>query len=90
MSRLPKSAIFLERASYRQRRLRDAALLVPILGVVLWLIPLLWPRDTSDSPGSGVAMIYVFGVWVLLIVLTAAITRFLRQEDSVSGKDDAG
>jgi hypothetical protein len=65
-------AVFLERQSYRRRRLVDVARLLPLLGVLLLLVPLLWP-----GPGTGVneglgtpmstAITYVFAVWAVLM-----------------------
>jgi len=81
MSQSQKPPVFLERASYRQRRLRDAARLVPVLGIVLWLIPLLWSGDKADHTGRANAMIYVFVVWILLIALAAMISYLLRYGD---------
>jgi hypothetical protein len=67
--------LFLERSSYRQRRLQDAVRLFIFLGALLWMIPVLWP--TSDADGTPVpmsaALFYVFGVWVLLILTAAAL-----------------
>jgi hypothetical protein len=65
--------LFLERRSYRQRRLMDAARLLPLLGVLLWLVPLLWPQGSGQSAPAQVdavstssAILYIFGVWILL------------------------
>jgi hypothetical protein len=68
--------LFLERRSYRQRRLMDAARLLPLLGILLWLVPLLWPQggaggmDAGAAPAASVptssAIIFIFGVWGLL------------------------
>ena len=49
MARPAKPPVFLARASYRQRRLRDAARLLPMVAGVLMMLPLLWSR----SDGSG-------------------------------------
>lgn len=69
-------AVFLERQSYRRRRLLDLARLLPLLGVLLLLIPLLWPGADSTGYTSGGdramtmsgAIIYVFSVWAALIL----------------------
>lgn len=82
-----KPALFLERASYRQRRLGDAARCLPLLGSVLWLIPLLWQRDTDaaqSQPQAG-GLVYIFGVWVVLIVLAAVLARVLPDTDPPTG-----
>ncbi|WP_106744704.1 hypothetical protein [Yoonia maritima] len=78
MSIGPKSKIFLEQAGYRQRRLRDAVRMLPVLGIVLFSIPLLWPQDDAELSYSSGALVYVFGVWVLLIVLSAFLARMMH------------
>ncbi|MDX2484035.1 MAG: hypothetical protein QNK42_10310 [Pseudodonghicola sp.] len=65
-------SVFLERQSYRRRRLTDAARLLPALGILLYAVPLLWPAadDTGGAepmPTSG-AILYIFLVWALLIL----------------------
>ncbi len=42
--RKPKRPLFLARAPYRRRRLRDAARLLPVVGGFLLLLPLLTLR----------------------------------------------
>ncbi|WP_170572735.1 hypothetical protein [Ruegeria atlantica] len=66
----PRPSLFLERQSYRRRRLSDAARLLPFLGAALLAIPLLWPRDQSgpeDVPLSS-AIFYIFTCWAALII----------------------
>jgi hypothetical protein len=89
MSDPPRSPIFLERASYKQRRLTDAARLLPLLGVVLWMIPLLWRAEGDAGTSNADALIYVFGVWVLLIGLSALIIRKLDNGAAPSQSDAA-
>ncbi|MFA3919667.1 hypothetical protein [Ruegeria hyattellae] len=63
--------VFLEKQSYRRRRLSDAARLLPIFGALLFAIPLLWPDGSGDGdpvPMSA-AITYIFGIWVLLIIV---------------------
>ncbi|WP_341366478.1 hypothetical protein [Yoonia sp. BS5-3] len=75
----PKNAsVFLERASYKQRRLTDAARLLPILGMLLWAIPLLWGADEPVQTSNAPALLYVFGVWMALIAVSALIARWLE------------
>lgn len=77
-------SVFLERETYRRRRLMDAARLLPLLGVLLFLLPLLWPQSQAEGvePGGGVAMsdaiIYIFSVWVALIVAIGLFGRATR------------
>ena len=86
MSRQPT---FLERAGYRQRRLVDAARLLPLVGLVLWAIPLLWQSGTAEGASNAAALLYVFGVWVLLIVFSAVIVRALQVDDEPSEAESA-
>jgi len=67
--------VFLERQSYRRRRLVDVARLLPLLGVVLLLVPLLWPGSDPVAVANGSvqpmpmsrAITYIFAVWAILI-----------------------
>ena len=78
MSRKSPPPIFLQRASYRQRRIRDAAKLMPFLGIILWAIPLAWSRGDGSNDVGTAGLIYVFGVWVLLIVATGFLAAKVR------------
>ncbi len=82
----PRAPLFLERRSYRQRRVLDALRLVPLLGALLWAVPLLW-RDGS-VPTSR-AILYIFGVWAGLVVLALALTRRIETRTDDTGPDDA-
>lgn len=74
---------FLERKSYRQRRYRDGARVIPLFGAVLMMLPLMWPRGESLT-SSG--MIYLFGLWFVLVILAFVLSRVLRFETA----EDAG
>ncbi len=88
--RLPAAPpVFLERQSYRRRRLLDAARLLPILGCALFAVPLLWPRGPADDAApvsASAASLYVFSVWAGLIVLAALFGRLARGQEQL---DDA-
>ncbi|MEM7753585.1 MAG: hypothetical protein AAF230_09240 [Pseudomonadota bacterium] len=74
--------VFLERESYRRRRLADAARLVPVLGFVLLLLPGL--LTTTNE-----ALIYIFTVWAVLIVVTAILSRRLAGANMIDGAGEA-
>ncbi|MEX0340213.1 MAG: hypothetical protein AB3N11_14380 [Arenibacterium sp.] len=87
--RLP---LFLERSSYRRRRLRDAARLLPILGVFLFFLPLLWPEQTSEAGGAPPAMssaiTYVFGAWAALILLAVVFGQIVKRTEGDREAED--
>ncbi|MCA1776126.1 MAG: hypothetical protein LC676_11090 [Loktanella sp.] len=80
----PGTNRFLDRPAYRQRRLRDAARMLPVAGAALWMVPLLSQVDPEGSTGAAGSMIYVFGVWVVLIVAAGLIARRMRHDDAES------
>jgi hypothetical protein len=96
------ATLFLERAGYRQRRLRDALRMLPVLGVVLFLIPLLWragnqlPDSIDDtvpqsvSGGTAEAVVFVFASWAALIVITAVLARCIKPEVDATPDLDNG
>ena len=83
--RRPAAPLFLARAVYRQRRLRDAARLLPLVGFFLLMLPLMW----SDAAGAGRTAVYVFSVWALLIGLAAYVAPRLAQPEADSTAEDA-
>lgn len=74
----PKPPVFLARASYRRRRLRDAARLLPVVGIILLLVPLLWVPEAEVRLGSG-DVLYFFGVWLILIGAAAGFAPGLSR-----------
>jgi hypothetical protein len=69
--------LFLRPASYRRRRRRDAARLLPFVGAFLVLLPILWaPQDTArrDTAPDG---LFLFAVWGGLILLAYFLSRAL-------------
>lgn len=75
-----KSSVFLERRAYHRRRMRDLARAVPVFGGVLICIPLLWPQGEGGVTNAD-AIVYVFGVWVVLIALAALISRAVQSDE---------
>ncbi len=83
--RRPRAPLFLARAVYRQRRLRDAARLLPIFGFFLLMLPLQW----GSGSGAGRVAVYVFGVWAMLIGVAAYIAPGLALPEADSPAEDA-
>lgn len=77
--------LFLERRTYRQARLQDAARLLPVLGLVLVFAPIFIRGDTQDA---GLRMsgwlVYYFIIWIGLIVLTGFVSRALTRIDRLA------
>ena len=89
----PTAPVFLERRSYRQRRMMDAVRLLPLVGLLLWLLPTLWAKSDGDwvePVQMSKAIVYVFGVWVFLIVCTGSLWRQLRNSADDSGYAELG
>lgn len=74
----PRGPLFVERQSYRRRRLMDAARILPVVGFVLVLLPVLWTQ--GGSMGTAGQALYVFALWVALILAAAALSRPLGRE----------
>jgi len=70
--------LFLARRGYRRRRLIDAARVLPAVGAVRVLAPLLFLGGGRATSASGV---YLFGVWLVLILGAAVLARYLRTGD---------
>ena len=89
--RPPRNQVFLEQSSYRRRRMVIALRLLPLLGVVLFLAPLL--AIGVAAPGSTAnAGTYLFIAWAVLIVLAAVLSRLVMTSqpasDDTNGDDE--
>ena len=77
--------LYLARDSYRQRRLGDAARLLPVLGFLMLLLPGFMTITVE-------ALIYIFSVWAFLIVLVGLMSRPLSRsvpsESAPPSEDD--
>ena len=62
----------------RQNRVQDFARALPVLGVLLIMLPLIWPQGTEGARTSG-AMIYLFPIWAALILLGGLLSLLLRR-----------
>ncbi|ETW11736.1 hypothetical protein ATO8_15853 [Roseivivax marinus] len=80
--------IFLERRSYRRRRVRDAARLLPVLGLLGWTVPLLWPLGAA-APRVSSALVYLFVVWAVLVAAGAALSVLLARGEVEEDRDRA-
>lgn len=87
----PRPTVFLERDLYRRRRVIDAAKLLPILGVALFLLPVLTlDQDQAAQTSTSMRLIYFFSVWLALIGVAFVLSRWLRPEVTAREPDVAG
>ncbi len=84
-----KRAEFVARGTYRRRRMIDAAGLLPVLGALLFALPLLWLGAGGGAPRTSHVMLYLFAVWALLVVLSALVTRGLGTSGDAAPDEDA-
>ena len=75
-----KPSVFLERQSYRRRRVIDGARVLPFIGMLLWLIPLLWREDGAAAVRSSSAIVYLFGVWAVLVLAGGLLSARLEAQ----------
>lgn len=73
-----RQPLFLERASYRRRRLGDAARILPVLALALLLLPVWWMPELVSLTGGA---IWLFGLWAGVIALTALLHATLTATD---------
>ncbi|WP_103256013.1 hypothetical protein [Tabrizicola aquatica] len=85
--RRPRRPMFLARAPYRRRRLRDAARLLPVVGMLLLLLPLLWAPEAKVSLRSA-DVVYFFLVWGVLIAVAAVFAPGLRAGEGSDEEED--
>lgn len=88
-----RPSLFLERQSYRRRRLTDAARLLPVLGAALIAIPLLWPSGEGEQGGIPLssAIFYIFFCWVVLIAASLVFgfaSRHMAANDESKAESD--
>ncbi|WP_375282193.1 hypothetical protein, partial [Pseudooctadecabacter sp.] len=80
-----KRVEFLDKSSYRQRRIRDGARILPVFAAIMMALPLMWPRGAEGQSLTSSGMLYLFGLWFVLVVLAFAINRVLRLGEAEDG-----
>lgn len=86
---MPKTRLFLERRSYRRRRMMDAVRILPLLCTLLFLVvPLMWPKGEA-ALSLSTAIWYLFVVWVLAILASFGLWRRIRRSATSHQQPDA-
>ncbi|TDL79694.1 hypothetical protein E2L08_08805 [Palleronia sediminis] len=72
----PAEPPFVDRRLYRRRRLMDAARLLPVLGAVLFALPVL---NAAAPEGASTARtgLFLFAVWGGLVLVAGVLSRAL-------------
>lgn len=89
---MPETPLFLERRSYRRRRIMDAVRMLPLLCTLLWVVvPTMWPNTPAQGTQTSLsaAIWYLFVVWLLAITASFALWRRVRREDHAGDVPDA-
>ncbi len=85
----PAPLPFRAEAGYRRRRLIEAMRLLPVVGLLLFILPVLWatggPDSTGTTSGGG---IYIFVICALLIIVAAIFSRVAGKIDQRDGASD--
>ena len=84
MTTPPREPLFLERQTYRRRRLMDAARFLPFVGGFLLVVPVVWAGTSMTTSGT----LYIFGLWLLLIVVAGLLSRRLKTRIDDTEIDD--
>jgi len=74
----------------RYDKVRDRALVLPLLGILLLVSPLAGISQLDAKPfGVPFTLIYLFSVWAVLIAGACALARRLRDGDAAISPPDA-
>lgn len=79
MKPVTEPKLFVEPRNYRARRMVDGLRILPMAGVFLIAMPLFW-GGSGDSVKSSAVMLFLFGVWIVLILLNFLMTRRIGKE----------
>jgi|TARA_R110002072_G_scaffold517_1_gene3145 uncharacterized membrane protein YuzA (DUF378 family) len=72
-------------------KLRDAAILLPLLGVFLLMPPIISLMGTSSAlTGVPFIVVYIFGVWLLLIFCAYRLSLRLNDLTPDAENGDSG
>lgn len=78
---MPDRPLFLERASFRRRRLGDGARILPICAALAVLVPVWWAPELVSFGGGA---IWFFALWAFLIVAVRLLHRALLRAEAAT------
>ena len=67
----------------RGQRVTDSVLILPFVGMILFLLPIMWPRASegvaAEGTATSTALIYLFVVWAGLICCALGLALALKR-----------
>ena len=67
----------------RGQRVTDSVLILPFVGTILFLLPIMWPRTSegvaAEGTATSTALIYLFVVWAGLICCALGLALALKR-----------
>jgi hypothetical protein len=85
MSETGNKGLFFRNAVYRRNRLIDAVRLLPVLGTILFLMPAFL---AGGSAATARQWLYLFGAWIVMIIVAALMARALRKNEAEVEAED--
>jgi len=79
MKPVQEPKLFVEPRNYRTRRIVDGLRVLPLAGIFLIAMPLFWGGTYAVVKSSSV-MLFLFGVWAVLILANFIMTRRIGKE----------
>lgn len=76
-----RQPLFVAPRIYRSRRLRDAARILPVAGLALMLLPMLWTPAGEAARSTARDGIYLFVLWGALILAARLLAPRLSEDD---------
>lgn len=75
----PRNDQFLTLKAYRQKRLMDGARIIPVIGAIVLVFPLVRLFVGPDEANSiGATIVYLFVLWMVLIAAAYFVSRRLQ------------
>lgn len=70
----------LAKRAYRRKKIKDAALVLPLLGAFLLASPIITVFATDGYIfGLPLPFVYIFGVWLFLVIAARRMARLLSE-----------
>ena len=76
--------VVINKKRHNGRKTRDSAALLPLLGLLVFVTPAITLFTSSqETTQLSRSVLYVFGVWFLLIILAFFLSRAIGNSDEI-------